>query len=166
MNKIIVVVCIFTIAFISFTVGYKYGDSNGYDAGYTEGYRYDCRAEIASLYEQVKAQRKVSEFARESVKNILRENDSLKNPSKARQRYLDSIAWREQYSRDSVTNYKMARHKNDSIASITGALYNYYGDDGKFNPMTCISGNNVDIIKECASHRNFVKMFKDAKNRR
>ena len=32
MNKIIVVIGIFTIAFISFTIGYKYGDSNGYDA--------------------------------------------------------------------------------------------------------------------------------------
>lgn len=78
MNKIIVVVGIFTIAFISFTVGYKYGDSNGYDAGYTEGYRYDCKEEIAALYNQVKSQKKVTEFAQQSIQKTLRENDSLR----------------------------------------------------------------------------------------
>lgn len=166
MNKIIVVICVFTIAFISFTVGYKYGDSNGYDAGYNEGYRYDCKEEIAALYNQVKSQKKVTDFARESIKNVLRENDSLKNPLYAKQRYEDSLAWRKQYSLDSVENYRRARHMNDSIASVTGNSYNYYTDDGKFNPMTCIPEGTELKVKECAKHMNFIQMMRQGAKRK
>lgn len=163
MNKIIVVICIFTIAFISFTVGYKYGDSNGYDAGYKEGYRYDCKAEIAALYEQVKSQKKITDFAQQSIKKVLRENDSLKNPAYAQQRYKDSVVAHEQYSRDSVKHYRTARHKNDSLASITGRRVNYYTDDGKFNFLSCLMLDDLDKVNECKSHKSLIKAFREGK---
>ena len=160
MNKIIVVICIFTIAFISFTVGYKYGDSNGYDAGYTEGYRYDCREEIGNLYEQVKATKKAVEFTDRQLKILAHENDSLKNPAYAQQRYADSIAERKKFTEDSLKNWKIAKRKNDSLAKHIGYNSNIYTDDGRFNPMACISPEIEKKVAECAKHKNFIHMFR------
>lgn len=163
MNKIIVVICIFTIAFISFTVGYKYGDSNGYDAGYKEGYRYDCKEEIAALYNQVKAQKKVTEFAQESIKNILRENDSLKNPAYAQQRYNDSVALHEKYVQDSLRNWKQAQRKNDSLSRLVGSEMNYYAANGNFNYMLCAIPEVEQKVKECSMHKGFVEQLRKLK---
>lgn len=143
MNKIIVVICIFTIAFISFTVGYKYGDSNGYDAGYKEGYRYDCKAEISELYSVVKEQKKAVEFVEKRVNNLSRENDSLKHPG-----VYDSM--RVRFARDSVKYYKVSRRKNDSLRTVTGSsINNIILDNGKVNSVACLIDSKLKDLPEC-----------------
>lgn len=163
MNKISKNCIILVFFMMAFTIVYKVGDSNGYNDGYKDGYRYDCKDEIANLYEQVKTQKKVTDFAQQSIKKVLRENDSLKNPAYAQQRYKDSVVAHEQYSRDSVKHYRTARHKNDSLASITGRRVNYYTDDGKFNFLSCLMLDDLDKVNECKSHKSLIKAFRESK---
>ena len=66
-------------------MGYKYGDSVGYAAGYTEGYRYDCKDEIAVIYNRVKSQTAVVDALNAKVKAVIHENDSLKDKEKFQQ---------------------------------------------------------------------------------
>ena len=163
MNKTIKYLLLLSVVIMAFAVGFRVGGAKGYDAGYKEGYRYDCKAEIAALYEQVKSQKKVTDFAQQSIKKVLRENDSLKNPAYAQQRYKDSVAWYEQFSRDSIKHYRIARHKNDSLASITGKRVNYYTDNGKFNFMSCLMLDDLDKVNECKSHKSLIKAFRESK---
>lgn len=139
---------IFFILFLSVAViAYKIGDSRGYDAGFTEGYRYDCREEIAALYKRVKAQGRLVTFAQESIKGTIVANDSLKRELKRK----DSIEFHRQYSADSALNYKEARRKSDSIRALTGSgIINIYSDDGKFNGMACILDEKLrNTLPEC-----------------
>lgn len=118
---------IFFILFLSVAViAYKIGDSRGYDAGFTEGYRYDCREEIAALYKRVKAQGKLVDFAQKSIKEVIRENDSLRDPSVAKKRYDDSVAASVQYTDDSLKYWKKANSYNDSLYKALGR--------GKYDP--------------------------------
>ena len=143
MNKIIVVIGIFTIAFISFTVGYKYGDSSGYDAGYKEGYRYDCKAEISELYSVVKEQKKAVEFVEKRIDNLTRENDSLKRPG-------EYDAARAKFAEDSSVYYLAARKKNDSLAKVLNFPYkNFIQDDGRANAALCLLDSRVKNLPEC-----------------
>ena len=160
MNKLSKILFILGIAMMVFSIGYKIGDARGYEAGYTEGYRYDCREEIGNLYEQVKLQKKVTDFTSENLKKLLHENDSLKNPVYAQKRYEDSLAILRQYSEDSLRNWKDARRKNDSLAKIVGSNTNIYNDDGKFNPFACLSPEIEKKVAECAKHKNFIQMFR------
>lgn len=161
MNKIQKLFLVLALVMMAFSIGYKVGDSRGYTDGYNEGYRYDCKDEIAALYEQVKSQKKVTDFAQESIRNVLRENDSLKNPALAKRRYDDSVAWHKQYSEDSIKNFKSARFKNDSLSSLTGQRLRYYNDNGKFNFMNCLVIKDIDAVKECAPHKSTVKAYLD-----
>lgn len=74
---------VFPLAFalVSFYVGYglggRIGDSRGYDSGFKDGYRYDCREEIANLYDQVKELNKAQFYLKEQVRSMYREKDSL-----------------------------------------------------------------------------------------
>lgn len=143
MNKIIVVICIFTIAFISFTVGYKYGDSNGYDAGYKEGYRYDCKAEISELYSVVKEQKKAVEFVEKRIDNLTRENDSLKRPG-------EYDAARVKFSEDSSVYAVAAKRKNDSLVKALKLPYkNFIQDNGRANPALCMLDSRLKGLPEC-----------------
>ena len=40
---------ILIVSAVSFLLGFKIGDSRGFEAGFQEGYSYDCQAEIMSL---------------------------------------------------------------------------------------------------------------------
>lgn len=143
MNKIIVVICIFTIAFISFTVGYKYGDSSGYDAGYKEGYRYDCKAEISELYSVVKEQKKAVEFVEKRIDNLTRENDSLKRPG-------EYDAARAKFAEDSSVYAVAAKRKNDSLVKALKLPYkNFIQDNGRANPALCLLDSRVKNLPEC-----------------
>lgn len=68
-------------ALVSFFLGYglggRIGDSKGYDAGFKDGYRYDCREEIANLYKQVKELSKTQYYLNEQLRSMYREKDSL-----------------------------------------------------------------------------------------
>lgn len=74
---------VFPLAFalVSFFVGYglggRIGDSRGYDSGFKDGYRYDCREEIANLYDQVKELNKAQFYLKEQLRLINRAKDSL-----------------------------------------------------------------------------------------
>ena len=160
MNKLSKILFFIGVAMMVFSIGYKIGDARGYDAGYTEGYRYDCREEIGNLYEQVKNTKKAVEFTDKQLKILAHENDSLKNPAYAQQRYADSIAERKKFTEDSLKNWKIARRKNDSLAKHIGYNSNIYTDDGHFNPMACISPEIEKKVAECAKHKNFIQMFR------
>lgn len=78
MNKISKICIILVLVMMAFTVGYKVGDSRGYNDGYKEGYRYDCKDEIANLYDQVKTLSKSVNFAQQSITKTQLENDRLR----------------------------------------------------------------------------------------
>lgn len=63
---------------VGFIFGSKYGDAAGYEAGFTEGYRYDCKEEIANIYDQVKNLSKSLEFTKSNLVLKAGENDSLR----------------------------------------------------------------------------------------
>lgn len=147
MNKIQKTFVFLIILFSVATIAYKLGDSRGYEAGYNDGYRYDCREEIAALYKRVKAQGRLVTFAQESIKGTIVANDSLKRELKRK----DSIDFHRQYSADSALNYKEARRKSDSIRALTGSgIINIYSDDGKFNGLVCILDEKLrNTLPEC-----------------
>lgn len=156
MNKIqFVFVCLAFVA-MAFTIGYRVGDSRGYEAGYIEGYRYDCREEIANLYDQVKANRKFIESANETIRNTLRENDSLKNPQLYQKRYQDSLNFAARFSADSAKNWKRARRQNDSIMKALGKGYgyaNFIQPDGRVNIGLCMLDSVMAALPECDAVR-------------
>ena len=106
MNKIQVVLLSLAFVAMAFTVGYKVGDSRGYNDGYIEGYLYDCKDEIAALYDQVKSQKKVTEYAQQSIQKTLRENDSLRYVRRADS--VNRATGRQLPSYDSVVKKNLA----------------------------------------------------------
>lgn len=66
-----------TFFFAGYGLGSLDGDSKGYDSGFKDGYRYDCREEIANLYDQVKELNKAQFYLKEQVRSMYREKDSL-----------------------------------------------------------------------------------------
>lgn len=83
MNKIVVVICIFTIAFISFTVGYKYGDSRGYSDGFDSGYSFDCRPQIDSMIHRADSIYKVMDFLSRECQVTAVENHKMRYEKRA-----------------------------------------------------------------------------------
>lgn len=142
MNKILVVIGIFTIAFISFTIGYKYGDSNGYDAGYNEGYLYDCREEIKVLHDRVVTHEKALDFTDQNVRKLARENDSLKRPALYQANY-------EKNRQDSIKYSERARQVNDSLGKLTGFRTNFILPTGRVNEVTCLMFPQYKELREC-----------------
>lgn len=148
---------------VVYTLGYKLGDSHGYADGYTEGYRYDCKDEIGMLYKRVKAQGKVIEFAQESIRKTIHENDSLRDPATAKRRYDDSVAWRKKYSSDSLKYWKKARDYNRAMYQRLGKS-NYRpeydlpfvqpdGNRSTHLTLLCLKyqlGQSKDYYPECA----------------
>ena len=109
MNKIQVVLLSLAFVAMAFTVGYKVGDSRGYNDGYIEGYLYDCKDEIAALYDQVKSQKKVTEYAQQSIQKTLRENDSLRYVRRADS--VNRATGRQLPSYDSVVKKNLASQR-------------------------------------------------------
>lgn len=70
------------VIYIAFTLllcfaAYKFGDKHGYEAGYQEGYTYDCQEEILTLRNTISDLRKSVEFAGKAAAEVKKENDSL-----------------------------------------------------------------------------------------
>lgn len=93
--------------------GYKMGDSRGYQAGFEEGYSYDCQEEIKGL-----------RATHEVLKKAVKAQEQL---TLSTQRRLDSVAYHEKYGlrdsllhakylQDSVKYWKSAKIYNDSLS--------------------------------------------------
>lgn len=138
-------ILLFTLAFVAlaFTVGYKAGDAHGYNEGYDVGYRYDCKDEIANLYEQVKNTSKGIEYAEKQLRSLTRSNDSLRRPG-----IYDSMHVR--YTRDSLVYHKVSRKYNDSLRNATGSsIRNIILDDGRINSVACLIDPKLKGLPEC-----------------
>lgn len=130
-------------------MGYKYGDSVGYAAGYEEGYRYDCKDEIGLIYNQVEAQSKAIAFTDSALKKILHENDSLKRQEYYKKRFEDSLVIANQFSIDSVRYSKVARQYSDSLNNAVGGhVTNIIQADGKVNRV-CVLLSKYRSLNEC-----------------
>lgn len=95
-----------------FWVGYKIGDSRGFEDGFKEGYTFDCQDEIKAL--------------RATHDEIKRAVDVQRKITVQTQNRLDSVAYKEKYGIrdsllhakfvfDSVKNWKSAQRYNDSL---------------------------------------------------
>ena len=144
-----------------FACGYKYGDSRGFLAGYNEGYRFDCKDEIFTLYEQVKATSKALNYTDSSMKKILHENDSLKRKEYYQKRHDDSVRIWNQYSIDSVKYHVVARKYADSLnKAVGGYVGNIIQDNGRVNPI-CVLFDFYKNLPECQDGFNLrVKLDK------
>lgn len=98
---------------VFFVLGFKIGDSRGFEAGFEEGYSYDCHEEIKGL-----------RATHENLKKAVKTQEQL---TKSTQRRLDSVAYHEKfglrdsllhlkYKADSVVNWKSASRYNDSLS--------------------------------------------------
>lgn len=85
-------------------IGYKIGDSRGYEAGYKAGYIYDCQAEVKELRQQHEDLKKAVDFARQKSVQVQQENSHLQYS-------------REHYQ-DSLKNVELVKRLNDSIAKL------------------------------------------------
>lgn len=94
-------------------LGFKYGDSRGYEAGFSEGYSYDCQEEIKAL-----------RATHEDLKKAVKTQEQIVFQTQKR---LDSVAYHEKfgfrdsllhvkYSLDSSVNWKSAQRYNDSLS--------------------------------------------------
>lgn len=104
---------ILIVTAVSFLLGFKIGDFRGYNAGFEEGYSYDCQAEIMSL-----------RATHEDLKKAVKTQEQITFQT---QRRLDSVAYHEKYGlrdsllhmkylADSVVNWKSAKRYNDSLS--------------------------------------------------
>lgn len=142
MNKIqSVFVCLAFVA-IAFTIGYKVGDSRGYADGYNEGYLYDCREEIKVLHDRVVTHEKALDYTDRKVRNLARENDSLKRPGLYQANY-------EKNRQDSIKYSERARQVNDSLGKLTGLRTNFILPTGRVNGVTCLMFPQYKELREC-----------------
>ena len=132
-----------------FACGYKIGDAGGYKAGYEEGYRYDCKDEISTLYSQVKATSKALNYTDSSLKKILHENDSLKRKEYYQKRFNDSLAYSRQFNKDSVKYSSVARIYSDSLNNaVGGSVLNIIQPNGRVNRV-CLLLSKYRDLPEC-----------------
>lgn len=131
-----------------FVCGYKYGDSMGYEDGYNEGYRYDCKEEIGLLYKQVKANSIALDYTDSTIKRVYRENDSLKNKELYQKRFERKLQYEKKFAKDSVKYAKYVKIYNDSLMRVVEPhLSNIVRPDGSANDMACLF---FDLkIREC-----------------
>lgn len=118
MNKISKLFLVLALVLMAFSIGYKVGDSRGYTDGYNEGYRYDCRAEIASLYEQVKSTRKAVEFTDRQLKSSITVRDSLRNMIDSLRYPVEYRALKSKIHEDTLKYGAVADRRNDSLRRI------------------------------------------------
>lgn len=147
MNKASIWLVGLSVSLIVFVVGYKVGESLGYNQGYDVGYRYDCKEEIAAIYKRVKSNSLYLDAANKKIRQVWRENDSLKN-KEMYQRISKKIEDREkeylrQYSEDSVKYGRRVRKYNDSLSKVYGVV-NPILPNGRVNAGFCmLKGKNV-----------------------
>ena len=151
MNKIQKTFVFLIILFSVATLSYKLGDSNGYEAGYTEGYRYDCKEEIAVIYNRVRSQSGTVESLNKKVSSVIRENDSLKNKEKFQLFEKERQAWQLQLKKDSIKYHSVVEHVNDSLAKVTG-FHGILLADGHPNAGICSGYPALKGLKECDPH--------------
>lgn len=132
-----------------FVCGYKYGDSMGYEDGYNEGYRYDCRDEIALLYKRVKSQSTAIDAMNAKTRVLARENDSLKHKEKYYLFAKERLQLQKQFKKDSVIYYKSVRAVNDSLTKVTG-FRDIIAPNGRPNPGVCASYPSLVGLRECS----------------
>lgn len=87
-----------------FVIGYKIGDSRGFEAGYKAGYIYDCQAEVKELRQQHEDLKKAVDFADQKSRMVQFKNAQLEY---SRQHYQDSLKY-----------VQRVKHLNDSIAKL------------------------------------------------
>ena len=130
-------------------MGYKYGDFRGYEAGYNEGYLYDCREEINVLYDRVRNQTKALNFTDSAIKFVIHQNDSLMRKEYYQKRYLDSLNSHSRYSIDSLRYHKVAKIYSDSLnKAVGGSFLNIIQADGQVNRVCALLPKYRDLV-EC-----------------
>ena len=151
MNKLSKILFILGIAMMVFSIGYKIGDARGYDAGYTEGYRYDCREEIGNLYEQVKNTKKAVEFTDKQLKVLSRENDSLRNP-----RVFNEF--QEKYHEDTLKFGRIAEKRNDSLKKIGHPAAGFVSRQSGVVPgLVCYANKDNKLFADLPECRRFLE---------
>lgn len=129
-------------------LGYKLGDASGYAAGYEEGYRYDCKDEIAVIYNRVKSQTAVVDALNAKVKAVIHENDSLKDKEKFQQYEKDRQRLIKEFSQDSVKYSLVVQYVNDSLARVTG-FKDIIAPNGRPNIGVCVAYDALKNLTEC-----------------
>lgn len=156
-------ICMAVLCALFFACGYKVGDSSGYKDGYNEGYRYDCKEEIASIYKQVKAQSKFLEYSDSAIKNVIRQNDSLKDPRTYARRYADSVAWAKRFHADTLKYSVVSRLYSDSINKVVGgSINNFIQQNGSVCNVCCERLSVYRGLRECQDGFDIKKVL-DAK---
>lgn len=160
---------------VSFVLGFKIGDSRGYVAGYNEGYRYDCKEEIAVIYNRLKAQTKTIDSMKDVVRRTMVENDQLKNSEryrKGRENYFrdrvkaDSL--RSRFVTDSIKYHKVAMRYEDSLANLTGFRGIVRADGFADSAICALWSEDLGNLAECKPgwHVSHVKRGKGKKKGR
>lgn len=156
MNKIQKFFIFFILVISVATVAYKVGDSRGYEAGYNEGYRYDCKDEIAVIYKRLKAQTKTMDSMNDVVRRTMVENDQLKNSEryrKGRENYYrdrakaDSV--RAKFVSDSIKYHKVAMRYEDSLANLTGFRGIVRADGSADSAICALWSDDLGNLAEC-----------------
>lgn len=133
-----------------FACGYKVGDSSGYKDGYNDGYRYDCKEEISSIYKQVKSQSKFLDYADSAIKNVIRQNDSLRDPWTYAKRYADSVAWAKRFNDDTLKYSVVSRLYSDSVNKVIGgSITNFIQQNGTVCRVCCDYLSEYRSLREC-----------------
>ena len=154
-----------------FACGYKVGDSSGYKDGYEVGYRYDCKEEIGTIYNQVQSQSRALSYTDSVIKKVMRENDSLKRKEYYQKRLEDSLAVVNTFTLDSVKYSKVAKKLSDSLSKAVG-LYsvNVIQSNGQRNELICAFHPAFKNLKECRGEFNvrekLDKMMKKSKGKK
>lgn len=116
---------------VFFFIGFKIGDKGGFEAGFGEGYTYDCQEEIKSLKATHEELKRVLEFQKKFTVDVQRVNDSIKYHSVYGVRdSLRAVKFKE----DSLKNWKKVKAFNDSVNSLK---------DGKFHARKRADGSKV-----------------------
>lgn len=81
------------IALLVGFIGYKIGDSRGFESGYKVGYSYDCKDEIQNLRSAHEDLKKALEFADKKANDVQRQNKKLRDEKFRMEHREDSIKW-------------------------------------------------------------------------
>lgn len=142
MKHTIPYICMAALTVIGCAVFYKVGAIRGYNVGYDAGYLYDCRDEIKVLHERVTMHEKALDYTDRNVRNLARENDSLKRPGLYQANY-------EKNRQDSIKYSERARQVNDSLGKLTGLRTNFILPTGRVNEVTCLMFPQYKELREC-----------------
>lgn len=147
MNKTSKILLALIILCVTFVLGFKLGGYRGFQQGYDEGYRYDCKEEIAAIYKRVKSNSKYLDVTNKKIRQVWRENDSLKNKEMywriGKKQKDEEKEYLRQYSEDSVKYSGRVRKYNDSLSKVYGVV-NPILPNGRVNAGFCmVKGKNA-----------------------